>query len=131
VRGSPALTSLGSGCALALERYVDLAAVFVRDFEHLPGLQVQEAGDEDFGDLADAGVVGVDVVVEKLPAVGDALFEFADAGLQLEEVVIGFELRIVLGAFIEAVRACVTASRVCCSCCMYPLTVSTRLGISS
>ena len=36
-----------------------------------------------------------------------------------------------LAAFIDAARACVTASSVCCSCCMYPLTVSTRLGISS
>jgi hypothetical protein len=77
----PAPCKLTSCGAQALERYIDLAAVFVRDFEHRARLEVQEAGEEDFGDLADAGVVGIDVVVEELAAIGDALFELAEAGL--------------------------------------------------
>ena len=66
-----------SGGTLALETHFHQLAVFVGDFEHLARLQGHEAGHEYVGDLADARVVGVDVVVEKLAAVGDALFEFA------------------------------------------------------
>ena len=69
----------------------------VGDFEEGARLEAEETGDEDVGDFSDAGVVGIDVVVEKFAAVGDALFEFADAALQLEKVFVGLELGIIFG----------------------------------
>ena len=77
---------LDSTMLAAREIHIHQLAIFVGDFEHLPRLQVHETGHEHVGNLADAGVVSVDVVVEKFAAVSDALFEFADAVLQLEEV---------------------------------------------
>src|SRR5712671_993430 len=77
---------LRSRGALPLKLDFDLAAIFVRHFEHGARLQVHEAGYKDFGDLSDAGVVGVDIVVKELAAVGNAFFELRDPILQLEEV---------------------------------------------
>src|SRR5579864_4463901 len=88
---------LDAGCPLALKCHFHLSAVFIRDFEHLAGLHAQEASHKDLRDLADAGVVGVDVVVEELAPVGDAFLQFCDPVLQLEKIFIGLELRIVLG----------------------------------
>ena len=65
---------LRSGGALSRKAHFHLSAVFVGDFEHLARLEVHEAGDEDVGDLADAGIVSGDVVIEEFAAVGDALF---------------------------------------------------------
>ena len=43
-------------------------------------------GQNDFGNLRDARVVGGDVVVEELAAVGDAFFQFRNAFLEREEI---------------------------------------------
>src|SRR5580698_11370284 len=56
------------------EVYFDPLAVVVRDSEEFAPLQVHETGHEDFRNLADACVVGIHIVVEKLAAVRDALF---------------------------------------------------------
>src|SRR5579862_1186755 len=90
-------TRLCAGCALPLEFDFDQFAVFIRDLEHVPSLQPHKARDEDIRDLPDAGVVGVDVVVEKLATVGDVIFDLGNAGLQLEEIFVGSELRIIFG----------------------------------
>src|SRR6266853_5124616 len=70
--------------------------VFIGHFKHVARLQIHKAGHEHLWNLADARVVDIDVVVEKLAPVGDTLFEFSDTVLQLEKVFIGPELRIVL-----------------------------------
>src|ERR1700692_1593490 len=88
---------LRPGRTLPLELHLHQLAVVLGHFEHGAWLQFHEAGHKHFRDLADASVVGVDVVVKKLAAVGDAVFEFADAGLQLEKVFVGLELRIIFG----------------------------------
>jgi hypothetical protein len=66
-----------------LELDLDQPAILVRHLEHRAGFQFHEAGQKYLRDLTDAGVVGVDVVVEELAPVGDALFQFADAVLAL------------------------------------------------
>jgi hypothetical protein len=57
-----------------------------RRLEEGARLEAHEAGYEDVGDLGDAGIVAVDVVVEELAAVGDALFEFAEAAPQFHKI---------------------------------------------
>jgi hypothetical protein len=69
--------------ALALELQLHQFVVLVGHFEHGARFQAHEGGHKHLGDLADACVVGVDVAVEELAPVGDALFQFADARLQL------------------------------------------------
>src|SRR6266404_9649209 len=62
--------------------------------EHLPRLQFHHPRQEDIGELCDPRVVGVDVVVEKLAAVGDSLLQLRDSILQGQEILVGLELRI-------------------------------------
>ncbi len=97
-RGSASLSG-------ALEFDFDQLAVGVGDLEHVAALEMHEAGDEDVGDLSDASVVGVDVIIEKFAAVGDTFFEFGDAILQLEEILVGLELGIILRNGEEAVKS--------------------------
>src|SRR5580692_10241747 len=60
--------------SLVMELHLHQFAVLVRHLKHSARLQAHEARDKHLRDLADARVVGVDVVVEELAPVGDALF---------------------------------------------------------
>src|SRR5712672_1905163 len=88
--------SLGASSALTLEFHLDQLAVLLGHFEHSARFQAHEAGHKNLRDLADASVVGINVVIEELAPVSDALFQFADARLQLEKVFVGLELRVIL-----------------------------------
>src|SRR5579863_10212432 len=79
------------------ELYFHVAAVFLRHFEQVTPLKMHEAGNEYVRELLDTNVIGIDVIVEELAPVGDLFLEVGDAALKLHEIVVGLELRIVLG----------------------------------
>src|SRR4029077_12120118 len=64
--------------------------------EHLARLQFHYPRQEDIGELCNTGVVGVDIVVEKLAAGGDSLLPLGGAILSRQKIVGGLELRISL-----------------------------------
>src|SRR5260370_25614649 len=71
------------------EFHVHLLPLLIVHPKHLPRLQFHRARQEDIGELCDPRVVGVDVVVEKLAAVGDSLLQFGDAILQCQKILVG------------------------------------------
>src|ERR1700756_3405884 len=81
---SPALHS--GQWALARELHFDKLAVFVGGLEELAGLENHGGGQKHRGELPDASVVGVYVVIEEFAAVGDAFFQLRNAILQLQEI---------------------------------------------
>src|SRR5216684_276595 len=93
-RGRPSLRSALSPSQR--EFHFHLLPLLLARPEHLPRLQFHRPRQEDIGELCDPRVVGGDVVVEKLAAVGDSLLQFGDAILQHQKILVGLELRISL-----------------------------------
>src|SRR5580692_7013829 len=79
------------------EGHGDVGFVGFFYFKHWLRGQVHEAGYEGVGHLLDTDVEGVYGVVVELAAVGNLAFEVGDSSLQAHEIVVGFQLRIVLG----------------------------------
>src|SRR4051794_25608722 len=71
-----------------------LASGEVVDFEVLPLLEAEHAGEHVGGERLDLGVQTLDGVVVELPGVGDAAFRAGELLLQVQEVGVRLELGI-------------------------------------
>ena len=82
-----------------LEQFLDVDVGFFGavEFEQLRRLEAEHAGDDGVGKLLDAHVVDVDGFVIELAAVGDCVLEPGDAALQLQESLVGLEVRVGFG----------------------------------
>src|SRR5579872_7567096 len=80
---------------LGRQFHVDILAIFVGNLEEILVLKVHHARQENIGHLLNAGVVGINVVVEELAAVGDFFFQLGDALLQLHEIIVGLQVGII------------------------------------
>ena len=73
-----------------------ILAIGFRGLEERVGLQPHEAGHKVGGNLGNADIENVDVLIEAAALRGDLLFEFRDAALQLHEVRVGLQVGIFL-----------------------------------
>ena len=72
-----------------------ILAIGFRSLEERVGLQPHEAGHKVGRDLGNANIESVGVPIEAAALGGDLLLEVGDAPLELHEVRVGFQVRIV------------------------------------
>src|SRR5262245_44640379 len=79
---------------LDLRRLFELHARFAADVEERLRMEAEHSRRQDRREFLDAGVVFLHRVVEEAPRRRKLVLDVAQIGLQLSEILVGFELRI-------------------------------------
>src|SRR5687767_4635653 len=95
-RASAMRPAISNTAAVPLELDLGRSGRVGRGFEERLGLKAPEAGHEAAGEEPNASVVLAHGVVEAPPLHGDAVLGAGQLGLQREEVLVGFQLGILL-----------------------------------
>src|SRR5262249_45698531 len=84
------------GVLLLRELYFHGPALFRGYFEHVTWLQSYHVREKQIGNLLDASVVRIHVIVEELAPIGNPFFQFRYPVLQLEKILVGLQVRVTL-----------------------------------